>query len=108
MKVQMTREQVGEAVWMAADCNHDGVIDQLDVDLLNQAGVLLSSIDQTKTQEELAADSDYVEYLSLIDQNPTIEEEPEKPEQDNGFIAKLIAFIETILKYIVTLVNKIW
>lgn len=104
----LTKDQIGEAAYMAADCNHDGVVDEFDVAILNQAGVLLANVDQTKTQEELAADSDYVEYLSLIDQNPTIEEEPEKPEQDNGFIAKLIAFIETILKYIVTLVNKIW
>ena len=44
----LTREQVGEAVWMAADCNHDGVIDQGDVDLLNRAGLLLSKVDQTK------------------------------------------------------------
>ena len=61
-----------------------------------------------KAYNQLAADSDYAEYLNLIDQNPPVEEEPQEPEQDNGFIAKLIAFIETILKYIVTLVNKIW
>ena len=48
----LTREQVGEAVWMAADCNHDGVIDNLDVDLLNRAGLLLSKVDQSKTDEE--------------------------------------------------------
>ena len=104
----LTKDQIGEAAYMAADCNHDGVVDEFDVAILNQAGVLLANVDQTKTQEELAADSDYVEYLNLIDQNPTVEEEPEKPEQDNGFIAKLIAFIESILKYIVMLVNKIW
>ena len=104
----LTKDQIGEAAYMAADCNHDGVVDEFDVAILNQAGVLLASVDQTKTQEELSADSDYVEYLNLIDQNPTIEEETQEPEQDNGFIAKLIAFIETILKYIVTLVNKIW
>ena len=104
----LTKDQIGDAAYMAADCNHDGVVDEFDVALLNQAGVLLANVDQTKTQEELAADSDYVEYLNLIDQNPTVEEEPQEPEQDNGFIAKLIAFIETILKYIVTLVNKIW
>ena len=104
----LTKDQIGEAAYMAADCNHDGVVDEFDVAILNQAGVLLANVDQTKTQEELSADSDYVEYLNLIDQNPTIEEETQEPEQDNGFIAKLIAFIETILKCIVTLVNKIW
>ncbi|MGN1169238.1 MAG: dockerin type I domain-containing protein, partial [Acutalibacteraceae bacterium] len=29
----LTREQVGEAAWAAADCNHDGVIDSLDAEL---------------------------------------------------------------------------
>ena len=48
----LTREQVGEAVWMAADCNRDGVINQLDVELLNRAGLLLSKIDQTKSTKE--------------------------------------------------------
>ena len=63
----LTRERVGEAVWMEADCNHDGVIYQLDVDLLNQAGVLLSSVDQTKpTDELLETSSEYSEYLNLI------------------------------------------
>ena len=74
----LTREQVGEAVYMAADCNHDGVIDSFDVDILQQAGVLLAGVDQSKTQEELQTDSTYVQYLNLIDQNPVDEEtEPE-------------------------------
>ena len=105
----LAKDQIGEAAYMAADCNHDGVIDQLDVDLLNQAGVLLSSVDQTKPTEELLETSaEYNEYLDLIDQSATADEEPDEPEQDNRLIVKLIAFIETILKYIVTLVNKIW
>lgn len=48
----LTREQVGDAVWLAADCNHDGVIEQADVDLLNQAGVFLANIDQTKATDK--------------------------------------------------------
>jgi len=84
----LTREQVGEAVWAAADCNHDGVIDENDVALLNEAGLLLSQVDQTKSEEELNSDSVYQEYLSLIDQNPTEKEteeptvEPEKPAKE--------------------------
>lgn len=63
----LSREQVGEAVWMAADCNHDGKIEQADVDLLNQAGSLLSSVDQTKqTEELLETSSEYNEYFNLI------------------------------------------
>lgn len=65
----LTRETAGEAAFTAADCNHDGVIDSLDVDILNQAGVLLAKIDQTKSEEELLeTSSEYAQYLELIDQ----------------------------------------
>ena len=106
----LTREQVGEAVWMAADCNHDGVIDQLDVDLLNQAGVLLSSVDQTKPTEELLETSaEYNEYLSLIDQMGS-EDAPETPTQDenDSFFTRIIALIESIVKLINTIFTKIF
>ncbi len=97
----LTREQVGEAVWMAADCNHDGVIDQADADLLNQAGLLLSKVDQTKTTEELKVSSDYNEYLNLI--NQSIEVNDDKREQETAEIQKpglLNIFLAVILKYI--------
>ena len=69
----LTKDDVSEAVYMAADCNHDGVIDQLDVDLLNEAGALLANVDQTKPAEVLLeTSSEYVEYISLIDQSPEI------------------------------------
>ena len=104
----LTREQVGEAVWMAADCNHDGVIDQLDVDLLNQAGVLLANIDQTKSEEELKTDSEYAEYLSLIDQQVDIPQEettedaptPDDIEPLSAFIRFVIAIIKRIFAVI--------
>lgn len=98
----LTREQVGEAVWMAADCNHDGKIDQADVDLLNQAGVLLSNVDQSKSTDELIeTSSEYSEYLNLIDQS--VEEEEAEPKQDTPEAQKpsLLEFlITTIWKYI--------
>ncbi len=106
----LTREQVGEAVWMAADCNHDGVIDQLDVDLLNQAGVLLSSVDQTKPTEELLETSaEYNEYLSLIDQMGS-EDAPETPTQDenDSFLTRIIALIESIVKFVNKIFTKIF
>lgn len=72
----LTQDDVSEAVYMAADCNHDGVIDQLDVDLLNQAGTLLANVDQSKPAKVLLETSAaYVEYLNLIDQSPEIEVE---------------------------------
>ena len=72
----LTKDDVSEAVYTAADCNHDGVIDQLDVDLLNEAGALLANIDQSKpTEVLLETSSEYVEYLDLIDQSPEFEVE---------------------------------
>ena len=98
----LTREQVGEAVWMAADCNHDGKIDQADVDLLNQAGLLLSSVDQTKSTEELLeTSSEYNEYLNLIDQS--VEVKSDEPEQESPETQKpsLLEFLlTTIWNYI--------
>lgn len=72
----LTKEDVGEAVYTAADCNHDGVIDEADVALLNEAGTLLANVDQTTPSEVLLeASSEYVEYLDLIDQSPEFEVE---------------------------------
>ena len=65
----LDRDDVGEAIWTAADCNHDGVIDELDVDLLVGAGLLLNKVDQSATPAELALNSDYIEYTMLIDQS---------------------------------------
>ena len=65
----LDRDDVGEAIWTAADCNHDGVIDELDVDLLTGAGLLLNKVDQSATQTELAENADYIEYAMLIDQS---------------------------------------
>lgn len=72
----LTKDDVSEAVYMAADCNHDGVIDQADVALLNEAGTLLANIDQSKPTEVLLETSaEYVEYLDLIDQSPELDVE---------------------------------
>ena len=106
----LTREQVGEAVWMAADCNHDGVIDQADVELLNQAGVLLSNVDQTKSTDELIeTSSEYIEYLNLIDQQTDAdsEETPDNTEatEDNEDPTKLNLW-NIIVKYFVELIKK--
>lgn len=71
----LTEESIGTAAYMAADCNHDGVVDELDVALLNEAGALLSTVDQTKSPDILLdTSSAYVEYLGLIDQTPVTQE----------------------------------
>ena len=74
----LSESDIGELAYRAADCNHDGVIDEADVDLLNQAGALLAEVDQTKSAEVLLETSSaYVEYISLIDQTPEFEIEDE-------------------------------
>lgn len=101
----LTREQVGDAVWMAADCNYDGVIDQADVDLLNQAGVLLANIDQSQSEETLMTDSSYEEYLNLIDQQvevtseETTEDNTETPIPDKW---------ETFIRLVINLIKQIF
>ena len=115
----LTKEDVGEAVYMAADCNHDGVIDNLDVDILQQAGVLLANVDQSKSEEKLLeTNSAYVEYLNLIDQNPTEEspieevtdvaptDEPIDESFNRSFIQRLIDFIIYIVNLMKTLIAK--
>lgn len=106
----LTHEQVGEAVWLAADCNHDGKVDQADVDLLNQSGVLLSSVDQTKQTEELIeTSSEYNEYLSLIDQSVDVkgdETEQENPKtQKPSFLEFLLTTIWDYIKFILSLIK---
>ncbi len=111
----LSREQVGEAVWMAADCNHDGVINQADVDLLNQAGVLLANVDQTKSPEELLETSaEYNEYLNLIDQSVTVEEKKQKTEMpdsspsNSGLNEKILMFAEYFINLILEIFSKIF
>ena len=100
----LTQDSVSEAVYRAADCNHDGVIDSFDVAILEQAGLLLSNVDQSKSNEELATDEAFIEYLDLIDQTPEDEdivedeviETPEVETETEEF--DLIEFIITIIK----------
>ncbi len=65
----LDEEDIGSAIWKAADCNHDGVIDETDVDLLSGAGLMLNDVDQTKTVAELLTNAEYTEYVMLIDQS---------------------------------------
>ena len=111
----LTREQVGDASWMAADCNHDGKIDQADVDLLNQAGLLLSGVDQTKpTEDLLKTSSEYNEYLNLIDQSVEVKDdepvndETEAPLLSDRWIEKLRDFILYLIKNIIMIYIRIY
>ena len=46
-------EDIGEAKYKAADCNHDGTVNMQDVEILEKAGLMLAKIDQSKSEEEL-------------------------------------------------------
>ena len=102
----LSKDDVSPAFYTAADCNHDGVIDSFDVAILEQAGLLLSNVDQSKSNEELATDEAFIEYLDLIDQTPdedvVEEEETPQPEEDvetpETEELNLIEFIINIIK----------
>ena len=83
-KGMLDKDDVGEAIWTAADCNHDGVIDESDVDLLTGAGLKLNDVDQSKTAAELATNSDYIEYVMLIDQSAGMSVEPDGDNSQQG------------------------
>lgn len=62
----LTPEALGITQQMAADCNHDGVIDENDYLILSDAGIQLNEIDQSA--ENLSTQSAYSEYVKLIEQ----------------------------------------
>ena len=77
-----TKEQLGEAAWLAADCNHDGVINEADSELLQQAGIMLQSINQNAQQSELETSSAYTEYISIIEQTVETEKPDDAPAEN--------------------------
>ena len=99
----LTREQAGEAVWAASDCNHDGEIDSDDVTLLQQSGALLSEVDQTKSPKELLETSSaYAEYLSMINQGvdkQSADIPAEEPIQNSP---------KTLFDFIIEIINEIF
>ena len=102
----LTREQTGEAKYLAADCNHDGEINASDIEILQNAGLLLSDVDQSKSQEELETDSAYEEYSELVNQLSTNEDEPNKTDSIFAVINSLIAFIVKLLKNFSSLIKQ--
>ena len=102
----LTREQTGEAKYLAADCNHDGVIDGADIEILQNAGLLLGDVDQSKSREELQSDSAYEEYSSLIEQSPD-DAGQDDPSFDNSVFVYFYKLIAKIVKYIVSLIPEL-
>ena len=114
------QDSFNEVYYMAADCNHNGSIDVTDVKLLNDAGLLLASVDQSQTAEVLfETSSDYIAYIDIIEQsvepgneaqqdpedavNDT-EKESENAENPWSIIDILISFI----KAFISIFLKLW
>lgn len=88
------------AMRLAADCNHDNVITAEDLAMVEQAGLLLSTVSQG---ENIQTSSIFDEYSSMILQTISEEksEEEEKPEiqekeKSTSFFKKLF---ETIISF---------
>lgn len=105
----LTQDDVTAAEYMAADCNHDGVIDESDVTLLNEAGVLLSAVEQDKPQAEFETSQVFSEYIELIDQSPEIDipaedcpDEMPTDTQEFNLLEMILSFIESFIKLILS------
>ena len=106
----LTREQVGEAKFLAADCNHDGLVDSSDVLILQKAGVLLAQVNQSESDADIEENQAYQDYIELIDQNPAAEDQPvEEPEpevQPASLIDRIIEFIKKVVDFFRSIISK--
>lgn len=100
----LIQEQAGSVICFAADCNHDGLIDENDVALLEQAGVLIAEIDQSQDIEELLSTSSaYVEYAGLIEQLIPLESDIQPEQTDRNWLSCLVDILTEIYKWILKL-----
>ena len=108
----INKDSLPEVCYTAADCNHNGYVDANDIKLLNEAGLLLASVDQTKTAEILfETSSAYSAYIDIIDQSPvSVEEETSKDSIENETLTESesteISF--NIMEIIVRLITKLF
>ena len=82
----------------AADANRNGGVDENDMQLLQQAGLLLEKVEQSSSSQ-ISQDS-YEEYLSLIDQSNRAEENI-----NNGILSVIKTLLLNILKRITEFLN---
>ena len=105
-----TKEQIGKDAYFAADCNHDGRIDETDVAILEKAGTLLSEVEQSSISYETVALNE--EYLGLIDQTPdTSNETDTNTETDNqsneDTVKNILDTIKEIIKKIFEFIKSV-
>lgn len=104
----LAEQDVTPAEFMAADCNHDGVVDSTDVALLNEAGVLLAGVDQEKLETEFETTQLYAEYIDLIDQSPQLDESVDEENlTDNITSNEALNVFEMILRFIEAIIEII-
>lgn len=94
----LTPEALGKTQQMAADCNHDGVVDESDYLILSNAGILLNEINQSA--ENLSTQSAYSEYVKLIDQEIPADKETTTETPANDIDNLFVAFIMKIFKWL--------
>ena len=111
----LTRDQIGNAAYAAADCNHNMHVDYYDVECLKKAGILLSKVNQSISRKELLETSaEYNEYLNLIDQSVAVEEKtqetemPDSSPSNSGLNEKILMFAEYFINLILELFSKIF
>ena len=90
------------ATRLAADCNHDGVINSADLTLLEEAGILLSQVDQL---ENIQTSSVFAAYSEIISQDvPAEEPKTDEPTEEKPtslvrkFYENLVSFFRYLFK----------
>lgn len=106
----LIKDSLGATRYMAADCNHDGVMDTVDIKLLRDAGMLLASVDQTQTAQVLFESSSvYAEYLDVIDQSPMADDtKQEKVENSSETETEKTETFFDLLDIIIELMAVLW
>lgn len=89
---------------LAADCNHDEKIDDDDIYLLNQAGILISGVTQI---EEIKVLSVYDEYTELISQTTEFEPDTSEIEEKPITSSLMIRIILEIVDFFKSIINLI-
>lgn len=92
----ITRGELPGYMWKAADCNHDGTVDELDVELLMGAGVKKNDIDQDSDPVNLVSQSAYIEYSMLIDQTAGVDVQQGEEITDSADETELQAWLTHI------------
>lgn len=106
----LIKDSLGATRYMSADCNHDGVMDTVDIKLLRDAGMLLASVDQTQTAQVLFESSSvYAEYLDVIDQSPMADDtKQEKVENSSETETEKTETFFDLLDIIIELMAVLW